>query len=323
MFTTHPLHHRVSVYARDGTYLGHLRGGWELPFALRITSPGTLVLLDSGGFPGPDKALAPSLHWLRYPLSWGSDGGVGLGFETERVISFSGLPFGFAEDFEVLRTGDCVVTDSVLGSIWVVTRGGDIIPALVPTLQGVNPPPLLASGHFPGVLIQGVPFRTHGDFAPGVGSVGANDTHLYFGTTASGGIHRIALEVLLDSSLSYQTKVDALETVSPGPQGRPEVIKGLTFNRFDTSDPYLYAVDSFNATLFRVDVETGNREVLAKDEVNLDFPCAAQFLPPVGKENTLVVTSDQEYRLPELNPAIEKNLCDDLPFTLTYFNFTE
>ena len=279
-------------------------GGWILPFTLRVPREGRLVVMDTGGFPSPTAPVVPRVYDVDYQYD-----ALRGGFRSNiaRTVRFDGLPTGYSEDLEVTRSGDYILTDSILGSIWVIRPNGTIVPAIVPALSGISVP-ILAPCAFPGVTIDGIRFTTAGDFAPGVGSVGADDTHLYFATTCNGGIHRIPLSTLTSPRLSMTQRARAIETVSPRAPGAVETLKGLTFNHFDPSDRALYAVDSIQRRVFRMNTRTGAREILARDPRLFDFPVAAQFLPPVAGQTVLVVSSDQEYRLAALNPSITTDM---------------
>ena len=50
------------------------------------------------------------------------------------------------------------------------------------------------------------------------------------------------------------------------------ILKGLTFNPWDPHDDALYAADPFHLRVVRIDVETGERSVLAEDPVLLNLP---------------------------------------------------
>jgi hypothetical protein len=91
------------------------------------------------------------------------------------------------------------------------------------------------------------------------------------------------------------------------PKNNPlESLKGITFNRWDPKDPWIYAGDPFSLKLIRVNSRTGRRQVLSGDARLFNFTVAATFLPPTrhGGRNPLVTTSDQEYRWAPTNAAL-------------------
>src|SRR6201991_552658 len=111
-------------------------GGFKLPFTLRVPRSGHLVVLDSGGFPpvGP-----PVVYDYSYSTKRG-----GLKAKLTRTTSFAGLPLQFAEDVDVLPNGEYVVSESILGGLWLIGRNGKIRPGMVPDdpatpLAGLGP----------------------------------------------------------------------------------------------------------------------------------------------------------------------------------------
>jgi hypothetical protein len=204
--------------------------------------------------------------------------------------------------------GRCVVSDSALGALWVIRQDGVIVPGIVPaSFAPEDALPDLAPGFFfPTVdSVGGVPFELPGNFAPGVGSMTSDGTHLYFGSTFRGGLRRVPLAVLDDDRLPWQRAGDIV-VVSPRPDaGDFDTLKGLTFNPYDPHDQALYATDPFHLRLLRIDVATGARSVIANDPQLFNFPVSAKFLPPRQGMTTLVVSSDQEHRFAALNAALE------------------
>jgi hypothetical protein len=72
----------------------------------------------------------------------------------------------------------------------------------------------------------------------------------------------------------------AQRIIAVTPRGNDlESLKGITFNRWDPRDPWIYAGDPFQLTLIRVNSRTGKRELLS-------------------------TASDQEYRWSGLNAAL-------------------
>ena len=100
-------------------------GGFELPFTLRVPRTGHLVVLDSGGFPpvGP-----PVVYDYGYSTKRGA-----LKAKLTRRDKFAGLPLQFAEDVDVLPNGEYVVSESILGGLWLIGRDGKIRPGSCPT----------------------------------------------------------------------------------------------------------------------------------------------------------------------------------------------
>src|SRR4029453_6887542 len=86
-------------------------GGFKLPFTLRVPSPGHLVVLDNAGFPPQGT---PKVYDYSYRTDW-----HGFRAAVTRTPDFSGLPLAFAEDVEVLPDGQYVVSESVIGGLWL------------------------------------------------------------------------------------------------------------------------------------------------------------------------------------------------------------
>lgn len=210
-------------------------GGFKLPFTLRVPRTGHLVVLDSGGFPpvGP-----PVVHDYRYSARHGFTA------ELTRTTSFAGKPMGFAEDVEVLPNGEYVVSESIFGGLWLIGRDGGIRRGLVPD-DGAPPLAKLGPCQFSGPGMVGeLAFEAPGGFAPGAGSLAVRGANLYVSSTCEGGVQRVPIRVLLDTSRPAAERAARIETVTP--RRHPlESLKGITFNRWDPGDPWIYAGDPF------------------------------------------------------------------------------
>lgn len=319
VFATEALDGRVVATDRfTGEEIGALPpppGGFLLPFALRVPRTGHLVVLDAGGFPSPVAQAIPRVY--DYDYRWDAKQGR-FAATLSRSVSFAGLPLLFAEDVEVLPDGRYVVSESVLGALWIVHADGTIGFGVFPAgfapdqaVAGLNPCLL------PDALeVGGIPFGAPGNFAPGVGSLANRDGWLYFGNSCLGGIRRIPVASLEDPARApFQRGLD-IELVSAPLAGRPhEVLKGLTFNRW-SADDHLFATDPLNLRVLDIDIHTGAREVLASDPVLFNFPVSAQYLPPARGHTPVVVASDQEHRLAAFNQAIPADLLQP-PFLVT------
>ena len=311
VFLTEPLTGRVVALSRyTGRELGELPappGGFVLPFALRSTGVGGLAVLDPGGLPDP-TAPPPTATIHEYEYRWDRRA---RRFEATwvRTLPLTGAITLFVEDFEVLPDGSYVVSESILGALWIVEPDGTVRPGVVPA--GFAPSdaiPGLGPCAFPaGVTVDGIPFEPHGMFAPGVGFLASDDTFLYFGNTCAGGIRRIPVASLSDARPPHE-RGDDIELVSPPPAGAAvDVLKGLVVDRY--RDPNtLYAVDALRLEVLRVDLTTGARErVAGPDAVLFDFPVAMELLPPVFGISPLVVVSDQEHRWTGINAALTED----------------
>lgn len=286
-------------------------GGFGFPFSLRVPHTGRIAVLDNAGWP---PAGPPTVD----EYSYGFRGGK-LRAKLERKVDFTGLPLYFAEDFEALPGHRYVVSESIVGGLWIVGRNGRVRPGLLPSSPTA---PLAALGPcaFPtGVRVGKVPFVPPGLMAPGIGSLAYRDGQLFFSTSCRGGLHRLALKTLLDTSRPAEQRARQIRTISPRPEGTAvEVLKGLSFNRWSRSDRNLYAGDPFHLRLLRIDPKTGRRTVVSDDPRLFNFTVAATFLPPLPgqRNNPLVAISDQEYRWSGLNTALTKDAFAP-PFLLT------
>ena len=315
VFVTEAVAGRVAVHdrwsGREVALLPPPPGGWVLPFQMRIVEEGRLVVLDAGGFPG-----APTIPRV-YDYDYRFDRETWAFSATlVRSVRFEGLPVIFSEDVEVLLDGTYVVSDVVLGALWLILQDGTVVPGLFPESFD-RPIPELTSCLYSGppLSVDGIPFSV-GGFAPGVGSLTNDGTYLYYGNGCVGGVHRIPLASLFDTSRSAYDRAADEELVSAPAPGDFDVVKGLAFNRSNAHDRRLYAVEPFKLRVLRIDLTSGAREVLAQDPVLFDFPVTSAFLPSPPGAQTLVVASDQEHRFSGINQAITTDMFQ-LPFLVT------
>jgi hypothetical protein len=271
-------------------------------------------VLDAGSFPpqGP-----PKVYDYRYRGDWRG----GLKAELVRTVDFAPNALAFAEDVEVLPNGEYVVSESVFGGLWLIGRDGTIRPGIVPPDPTV-PLKNLGPCTFPNGgtgTVGGLPFQAGGNFAPGVGSLAVHDDELYLSSTCKGGVQKVKIRTLLDSRRSPVVRDAEIKTVAPRVYDL-ESLKGITFNRWDRHDDWIYSGDPFRLQLIRIDSRTGRREVLSRDQRLFDFTSATAFLPPdrYGRANPLVTASDQEYRWATLNVALTRDMFRP-PFTVAVF----
>jgi hypothetical protein len=307
VFVAEPLNQRIAVLDRfTGNEVGQVpapSGGFLLPFSVRVPRQGRLVVLDSGGFPNPAVPSIPRVY--DYDYTWDSFTGV-FSATLARTVSFAGLPVVFAEDVEVTSSGLYVVAESVIGALWVIQPDGSITEGIFPS-AGV-PIPALGPGTLPPVTVDGIPYITKGNFAPGVVSLTSRNGQLYFSSTSNGGLWRVPVPSLTDSGRTPAERAQDIVIVSPRPAGAVETFEGMTADSFTPDDPWIYVCDSFHLRLMRIHSQTGIREVVASDPVLFNFPVKVQFLPPVFGLTPLVVASDQEHRLAAINAALTTDI---------------
>jgi hypothetical protein len=274
-------------------------GGFKLPFTLRAPGDGKLVVLDAGGFPpqGP-----PTVYDYTYSTSRKGK----FSAKLSRTVDFTGRPLAFAEDVEVLPNGEYVVSESVLGGLWLIGRDGAVRPGLVSMdpaapLPGLGGCPFRGSGH----TVGGLPFAAPGNFAPGAGSLAVRGDELYFSSTCRGGVQKLKLSTLRDTTRPAAERAAKIVTVAKY-QHDLESLKGITFDPYDAKDPWIYAGDPFRLQLIRIHSRTGKREVLSKDAKRFNFTVSTAFLPAEKRrgQSTLVTASDQEHRFATLNTAL-------------------
>jgi hypothetical protein len=305
VFVAEPLNQRIAVLDRfTGYEVGQVPaplGGFLLPFSLRVPNSGHLVVLDSGGFPNPNVPSIARVYDYNY--TWNPLTNCFCATLT-RTVSFAGFPLVFAEDVEVTASGLYVVAESVIGALWVITPEGLIAKGIFPD---TGPIAALGPGMLIPVTVGGIPYRTTGNFAPGVVSLASRNGQLYFSSTANGGLWRVPITSLTDGRLP-QARAQDIVTVSPRPAGLGETFEGITADPFDTEDPWIYACDSFQLRLIRIHSQSGVREIVATDPMLFNFPVKVQFLPPVFGLKPLVVASDQEHRLAAINAALSADI---------------
>ena len=314
VFIALPLAGKVSVLDRfTGNQIAELpapAGGFGLPFAVKISRDGHLVLLDSGGFPSPVSPSIPSVDDYSYSYDPRTRH---FSATLERSVRFDGLPVIFAEDIEVVSRDLYVVSESVIGGLWLVHGDGSITPGIFPDNPAVPLPELGGCG-MPAITIGNVPFDP--GFAPGVNSLAKRGDELYFTSSCLGGLYKVPVATLSDTSRTPGARANDIQTVSARPAGTLEALEGLAFPTGEPGDRWVYVGDPFHLRVIRIDVESGAREVVGDDPTLFNFPVGLAWLPSLFGTRELLVTSDQEYRLAGLNPALSQ---DELqpPFLVT------
>jgi len=321
VFVGIPLDGKVLALSRDtGRVVGELPpppGGFVLPFIMhKEIAPGRLAVLDAGGFPSPAPFVPANPSIYEYTYTSTSSGHFSA--ELARTVSFASVLVGFAEDIVNLDDGRYLLSDTILGRIWVVERDGTIRPGIGP--KSNDPADALAKLSFcptmPLVHVGGIPFLFSGATEPGVESLAVRDGIVYCNSPCSGALYSFRLSILSDRRQPWERAAD-IRLVSPKPPGIVvEQLLGLTFNPYLPRDRWLYAADSLQLRIIRIDVDTGQRQIVADDPKLFNFPSSTSFLPPVQGISPLLVVSNQQHRLTILNDAIDTDLVQP-PFIVT------
>jgi hypothetical protein len=314
VFVGSPLEGRVLVLGRvSGTPIGELppppAGFFFLPFIMHSTGPNTVAVLDAGGLPSPDPFIPANPTIYEYQYSMTSSGFTATLIKT---VSFESAFIGFSEDFVKTSDGRWVISDAILGSLWVAEPDGTVHPGIVP--QTFEPedriPELAFCPTMPLIEVGGIPFLFSGATLPGASPLGLaeRDGVLYFYSPCAEGLYKVPLASLSDDREPFE-RADDIQLVAPKPSNiAVEQLLGLTFNPFNPKDHWLYAADSLQLRVIRIDVTTGRRQVVADDPTLFNFPSSTAFLPPVLGVSPLAVVSNQQHRLTLTNAAITEDL---------------
>ena len=99
-------------------------GGFKLPFTLRVPA------YRPSGCPG-QRGFPPVGPPVVYDYDYGTER-HGFKAKLTRSVNFAGQPMGFAEDVEVLPDGQYVVSESIFGGLWLISRNGRSAAAWCP-----------------------------------------------------------------------------------------------------------------------------------------------------------------------------------------------
>ncbi len=320
VFVGSPLEGRVRALSRlTGRVIGELPAppdGFILPFIMHSLGAGKLGVLDAGGLPSPAPFIPAQPTIYEYTYSYQLR--TGFTARLTRTISFDRVLVGFPEDFVAIDGGRYLLSDAILGSIWIVERDGQIRPGIVPKSFAPEDalPQLAFCQSMPLIEVGGVPFLFSGSTLPGVEGMAVRNNTLYFYSPCAEGVFALPLASLFDHRKPEQ-RVRDIRLVSAKPANvAVEQLLALTFNPYDPHDNYLYAADSLQLRLIRIDVGTGRRQIVADDPKLFNFPSSMSFLPPVLGVSPLVVVSNQQHRTPLTNDAISEDMSEP-PFIVT------
>jgi hypothetical protein len=309
VFVGEPLDHQVAVFSRrTGIQIGVLPPppqGFGLPFIMHAISDDRVVILDAGGFPqlAPFAPVNPTLY--EYKVNATADGRFSAALV--RQTSFSNVLVGFTEDFVRLDDGRYLVSDSILGSIWIVERDGTIEPGIVPKSFATSDriPQLAYCRPMRTVTVNRYPFLFADSSLPGVSPIAVRNGIVYYYSPCARGLYAFRLAILADNRQPNRRAAD-IRLVAATPQNvAVEELLDVQFDPYDRSDPYLYAANALALQIIRIDVRSGRREVVASGPNLFDFPSSLAFLPPLfAGDRSLLVASNQQERTPLTNDAV-------------------
>ena len=172
VFVGEPLNGSVVALERlTGRLIGQLPpppNGFVLPFIIHSLGTSRLAVLDAGGLPQPLPFVPANPIIYEYEYSFSPE--YGFSASLVRTVSFAGVLVGFPEDFVRLDDGRYLLSDAVLGSIWIVEPDGTIVRGIVP--KSFNPEDLIPTLAFcptmPEITVNGYPFLFTGSTLPGV-----------------------------------------------------------------------------------------------------------------------------------------------------------
>ena len=317
VFVGEPLNGIVAVLSRvTGHQIGQLPtppNGFVLPFIMHSLGKGRVAVLDAGGLPQPQPFVPANPNIYEYTYSFSLEHGFSA--SLVRTISFASLLVGFPEDFVHLDDGRYLLSDAVLGSIWLVEPNGTVVPGIVP--KSFDPqdfiPTLALCPTMPEITVNGYPFLFSGSTQPGVSPLAVRDGTVYYYSPCARGLYAFPLAILSDERQPYQRAAD-IQLVAPTPSDvQVEELLDFTFNLFNPSDRYLYAADPLKLRVIRIDLSNGARRVIAAGPNLFDFPSSLGFLPTIGPVSELVVVSNQQERTPLTNDAVSETTFQ-LPF---------
>jgi hypothetical protein len=317
VFVGEPLNSQVVALSRlTGQQVGVLPpppGGFAIPFIIHSLGDGVVAVLDAGGLPQPQPFVPsnPTIYEYTYTFNPFS----GFSANLTRTISFASVLVGFPEDFVRLEDGRFLLSDSVLGSIWIVEPDDSIVPGIVPkTFDPSDSIPALAlCPTMPEITVNGYPFLFSGSTLPGVSPLAVRDGTVYYYSPCARGIYGFPLAIFSNNQQPYE-RAASIHLVAPTPADiEVEELLDFSFNPYNPLDRYLYAADPLQLSVIRIDLSNGSRQVVASGATLFDFPSSLGFLPTIGPVSQLMVVSNQQERSPLTNDAVSGTTFN-LPF---------
>ncbi|MCI5146028.1 MAG: hypothetical protein D3923_10980 [Candidatus Electrothrix sp. AR3] len=168
----------------------------------------------------------------------------------------------------------------------------------------------------PLIEVGGQPFLFTDSSIPGVSSLAVQRDILYFSSPCAEGIYSLPIAALFDDREPWERAEDICLVSAKPDNVAVEQLMGLSFRPSHPNEPFLYAADSLQLKMIRINVLNGRREVIADDPALFNFPSSASFLPPIDGMSPLLVVSNQQHLLRITNDAIAEDK-PILPFIVT------
>lgn len=319
----------VAASRATGNQVGTLPpppGGFLLPTSIKVSSystsgagtTGELIVIDNGGLP-------PTAHPVAYIYTYSHSPALGFSAALAATLPLPVLTaappsppngVGYASGLLVLNATTRLVTDAFVGGIWVcdasfVCQLGlaspDFAPAPAPTMTGV--------GRAPGGGVRTYTFQLPIPIFPGVfgaAYVALTDEVCAERASQPGGVYCIDRAALLNTAVNPFAK--AKRTVVAPQIGVSDGGHGIAYDRFHPGSPWLYWVraladsaDNFNNTIRRVNVVTGQVQIVFRSNSLLDFSTGLDVLPPIVANSPLTnlgIAMGQEENNAALNVAL-------------------
>jgi hypothetical protein len=148
VFVGEPLNGSVVALSKlTGRQIGQLPpppNGFTLPFIIHSLGKSSVAVLDAGGLPQPKPFVPANPIIYQYAYEFSLEHGFSA--SLVRTISFASVLVGFPEDFAWLEDGRYLLSDAVLGSVWIAEPDGSIVPGIVP--KSFDPKILSPPWHF-------------------------------------------------------------------------------------------------------------------------------------------------------------------------------
>jgi len=307
-------------HRRSGALLGEVApppGGWRVPLSLQIESfrdlgagtAGSFLVLDGGGT--PDDLGQAHATVSRFTYSFSPPAGFSAQWVSTHALPIdllpgtaNALPSGmlYAGGFLQLPDGTVLVSDAVLGAIWRADASLKrwTLAYLDPDLAAGRCSEFQGIGRAPGGGTRPYSMRLPNDLCPGIHSfthVLPTDEVCMVRAAPPGGIWCLARRTLVDPLLPAPVKLALKRVLVPSQAGLSDLTDGLVYDRFHPDSPWVYwaravsdAAGGGSNVLRRVNVHTGEIEVVASSNLLFDWTSNIAPLPPTGDDSRALTT---------------------------------